>query len=377
MKRLLIVLAVVFMGGASVHGVPLKFEGGRVDAQGGDNEGFTDVFFTQVFDVAPVVIATPTRNGSDPASIRIRNVTSTGFQIVVVEPPGEDGAHADMNVTYFALEPGVGRLGSTGGPLIQAGTIDTTTAIGKSGIFSSGAGGFDGVDNISFGESFNASPALLTTIQTMNNESANLLPNDPSTPFLNVTVETGSVSTTGANVALERGEIDDTGENASDGINGPETIGFIAIEQSNGLLATDNAGLVLFDAFDTGITIPGSVNGTGNSGLGAGEDIPFNVLFSGIPGAVAGQTSRVGADGSWVRIGNADLATMTSLRVVTDEDQFTDDERGHADESASIFAFDFNGQSVIIGSLPVPEPTTAMLCGVAVVGLISRRRRSA
>ena len=48
---------------------------------------WTGVAFQQAFDTTPVVFVLPTNQGGDPATLRIRNVTTTGFEVVVVERP--------------------------------------------------------------------------------------------------------------------------------------------------------------------------------------------------------------------------------------------------------------------------------------------------
>jgi RHS repeat-associated protein len=67
---------------------------------------FTSVAFRQSYAKKPVVIALPTKRGSNPASVRIRNVTKNGFQIAQVEPAPSDGTHSSMTIHYLAIEPG-------------------------------------------------------------------------------------------------------------------------------------------------------------------------------------------------------------------------------------------------------------------------------
>ena len=46
------------------------------------NPIWTGVTFAQPFKVRPVVVAMPTNDGGDPASVRIQNVTTSGFEIL-------------------------------------------------------------------------------------------------------------------------------------------------------------------------------------------------------------------------------------------------------------------------------------------------------
>ncbi|NOZ52508.1 MAG: hypothetical protein GXP08_05105 [Gammaproteobacteria bacterium] len=73
----------------------------------GITPGFTAVSFKQVYNVPPVVTVLATSAGKEPSALRIRNVTTTGFEIVQVEHLKEDGAHAGMTIDYLAVAPGI------------------------------------------------------------------------------------------------------------------------------------------------------------------------------------------------------------------------------------------------------------------------------
>ena len=53
----------------------------------------TPVSFQQTFDVPPIVVAISDQRGSNAASIRITDITTTGFNAVVLEPDNFDGRH--------------------------------------------------------------------------------------------------------------------------------------------------------------------------------------------------------------------------------------------------------------------------------------------
>ena len=74
------------------------------------NPGFVTVSFQQSYATAPVVLVLPTSEGSDPTSVRIRSVTSTGFEISQVEPANNDGIAPPMTVPYVVVEPGIHRF---------------------------------------------------------------------------------------------------------------------------------------------------------------------------------------------------------------------------------------------------------------------------
>ncbi|MEZ4982843.1 MAG: hypothetical protein R2769_14890 [Saprospiraceae bacterium] len=59
------------------------------------------------FATKPLIFAQMvTENDSFPANVRIRNVSTTQFEIKVVEEEGADNLHGDETVAWFAIEPG-------------------------------------------------------------------------------------------------------------------------------------------------------------------------------------------------------------------------------------------------------------------------------
>jgi MSHA biogenesis protein MshQ len=332
---------------AAAHAA-VKLEGGFKSLPGTSNgqTTFESVTFSQTFDVVPVVIAVPAdESGSAPADIKIRNVTTTGFDIVQAEPPGEDGQHAANDVAFLAIEPGVGTLSD--GTLIQAGFHDTTTTVQKFG----GGGGFD---SLSFDPMavFDNPPAVLAHIQTMNNESASdPPPGGPSTPW--ITAHPSNVTTAGFDLALERAEVDD-----GSSVTATETIGWVAINTTTvsgddiytaGSFLDHTATSILYEARRTADVIDGWDQG--------GEDLSYFQTFAAEPRVVATLNTRDGADGGWLRAGPS-TAALVNLRV--DEDRFNDGERDHTPERAGFFAFseDFTAE---LAPLVIPEPSTLLV----------------
>jgi choice-of-anchor A domain-containing protein len=59
------------------------------------------------FATKPLIFAQMvTENDSFPANVRIRNVSTTQFEIKIVEEEGADNLHGDETVAWFAIEPG-------------------------------------------------------------------------------------------------------------------------------------------------------------------------------------------------------------------------------------------------------------------------------
>lgn len=93
---------------------------------------YHQVTFRQSYVTPPVVVVLATNQGSDPAAIRVRNVTTTGFEAAQVEPANNDGPHAAMTMHYLAVEPGTHELPD--GTRILADTISTSSQQHGSGV---------------------------------------------------------------------------------------------------------------------------------------------------------------------------------------------------------------------------------------------------
>lgn len=276
--------------------------------------GFHSVSFRQAYPTPPVVVAIASNEGSDPASLRIRNVTTTGFEMIQVEPRNNDGPHISMTVHYIAVEPGVHVLPD--GTLIEAGTHATTSLQGGTNQPFTG-----GWDNILFSAPFNDAPAVLTQIQSLNNET-NAIPDQTSTPWITAAVQ--GITQGGFSVALERSEVADGAT-----ITSSESIGYIAISGNAAGQFTDAvANTILYESILTREQVQGWSDGCFN--------IAFTNTYSSVPLAVASKTTRLGDNGGWFR--RCGLST-SALGLATDEDIFLDSERTHIAERAAVLVF--------------------------------------
>ena len=307
---------------------------------------FHQVTFQQAYSQPPLVFSLATNAGSDPAALRVRNVTTTGFEISMVEPKSLDGAHgAAMQTAYLAVEPGAATL--PGGLTIEAGSISTATTIQKD-LNGSGSGSFE---SISFASSFASAPALLLQIQTMNNE-AGAVPGAASDPWM--TASAGTVSATDAEIALGRAE---TATSATPLVQA-EQLAYVALSVGTGTIDAAGGASVTYDAFRSPDVITGWENTSG-----AGNQIDFNAAFDSPPLVIATISKRDGADGGWMRRGDV---TASSVWLTTDEDTFYDAERSHTSEVASVVAFS--------EPFVVPEPTTLLLLALGALAMPKRRR---
>lgn len=99
----------------------------------------------------PIVVVGPPRvKGSDPCVVRIRNVTSTGFDARIYEWNYLDGSHVVETVNYLVVEKG--RTTLPDGSVVEAGTFTGTTSF----------------KTVSFNGSFAKTPVVMTTIASVN-----------------------------------------------------------------------------------------------------------------------------------------------------------------------------------------------------------------
>ena len=180
------------------------------------DDTITHINFRQNYDVAPLVFTMPSTKGSHPATLRVVNITNTGFDIYTIEPQGEDGPHAKLTkIPYIAIEQGTHTLPD--GTKIVAELISTKKYQAKGDSSSSW-------ESVSL-SGFTKTPTILTEIQTRNNERTDeSVPDSLSKPWLTVTVD--EIDTNSFKVALERSETTDGA------ITENENIAYLAINSS-------------------------------------------------------------------------------------------------------------------------------------------------
>ena len=291
-----------------------QLEGGEVGLNNTFNTpAATRVTFAQVYDTVPVVVALPNQRGGDPSALRVSNVSTLGFDVVQVEPTGNDGPHLDMPVSYLVVQPGSHVLPD--GTRVSAGVL-TTTAVQHG----SGVTGAESWARVTFADRFDAAPVFVAALQSINNES-NSPPGAPSQPWLTVAVQ--NAARDGADVALERSE---AGPGA---VVTPEAIGWIAIDADVTGTLIDNAGAsVAYEAQKTDARFRGWTDGC--------TTIDFLNNYATAPRAVATKRTRFEDDGGWLRNCSVN-ASRIGLRV--DEDRDFDNERTHVAEAADLIAF--------------------------------------
>ena len=302
---------------------------------------FTSVTFQETFDVIPIVVALPSDQGGDPAALRIRSVTTSGFEISAVEPTGNDGPHISMTIHYIAIEPGTHILPD--GTELAAG-LHPTNSIQSKFLPSNW-------DLVPFGTTLDATASVVAAIQSLNSENiiAPTAPDAPSSPFLTVT--TRNANTSSVELALERSE-DTSGTVVS------EDIGWIAFPSNNDgtfIDTLDNA--IGWDARITDDAVVGWDNGCTTHAFSATNWPNARIA--------ATKHTRDGVDGGWVR--RCDL-TGTAIGLVIDEDIADDPERGHTDERVALLSFSESFHANFEGLIQASKTVSTPAGGYALPG---------
>ncbi|MEO1203585.1 MAG: hypothetical protein AAFX10_12810 [Pseudomonadota bacterium] len=277
------------------------------DTSGGG--GWTSVSFIQSFDTVPHVYVLPTTDGTDPATLRIRNVTAAGFEVVQTEPSANDGPHAAMSTAYLAIEPGAHTL--PGGVRIVSSSYTTTSFANR---FISTTW-----DNRAFPATFSATPAVLAMVQGLSNETGNP-PATSSIPFLEAGVR--NVGPGGLQLTLERAE------STAGTVTSPERIAYLGIDAGANVSFVDSlSNSIQLQSLLTPRNIRGFDNGCFVNSYGA--------AFPGTPLSVASMNTRFGNNGGWLRRCSESAA---GIGLTVDEDIDTDSERNHITEVAGVVA---------------------------------------
>lgn len=315
----LICIGICFFATQSAHA--WRMESDMVTLVTG-NSTFTTVAFRQTYPVPPLVFATPTNAGSDPAVLRIQNVTTMGFQVAAVEPSGNDGAHGAMTFAYIAVEPGSQTFPD--GTRIEA-FARSTTSVQHGTFLLPSAGVAETWDRVSYPTAFSSRPVVLGMIQGMANETGTV-PGGPSVPFLSVAME--RVTNNGLDLALQRSE------SGSGTVTNNEVIGVLAIQDVGTGSFFDNLlnTALRFETLYTAVDIVG----WDNEGGGVCTTTSFASPYAGNPLVTATMATLNGNNGGWIR--RCSLSA-SQVGLVVDEDVDTDTERNHIPEQAAVIIF--------------------------------------
>ncbi|RLA69039.1 MAG: hypothetical protein DRG09_06725, partial [Epsilonproteobacteria bacterium] len=279
------------------------------------------VTLQQSYDTTPLIFAFIDEgsgyNGDSSVALRVRNISTTSFEIVQVEPQSSvgdvEGEHAAVNVHYVAIEAGNHTLSD--GTRFLAGIHNTNSSLGKN----------DGVtdvwDTVNFSSSFSTTPVILSNIQSMNNEISTL-PGASSRPWMVTALRDNT--TTNFQVSLERAETSDGSINVS------EDIGYLAIESNvQSSIYDTSCNAISYETIRTSDSVRGWDSGC--------YSVSFINAYTTVPNVLGTQETRDGGDGGWLRQCSSGTGTVG---ITVDEDQAGDIERAHTTEIAGLLIFE-------------------------------------
>ncbi|WP_099248378.1 Hint domain-containing protein [Pelagimonas phthalicica] len=237
----------------------------------------------------PVFALSATNNGGNQFILRITDQTldangdTISFTFIIEEWEYHDGPHgATETINWIAVEEGVHTLPD--GRVIEAGTSDIASTGQNTG------------DSVSFSGSFTEPPVVLTSVMSENDTTT--VDSDPS-----------NITASGFDLTLQE-------EEGEDGVHASETIGWIAIE-------------------------PGGDAASGTANTHDGVDENTDVLSLGdtfSDGVVVAETQTInGGDTATVVI---DGQTNSSVGVFVEEEQSSNSETNHINETVGIVAFE-------------------------------------
>lgn len=261
----------------------------------------------------PVVVAfINTRNEGQSVDVRVTDVTRNSFRVFLQEPPGTEPTHPDEYVSYIVMEEGQHEL--EGGLVVEAG-LQLTSAVHR------GGQGFTG-DLISFTTPFTATPAVLTTLNTHNNNAF--------MSSLATTVLLGSFK-------ISQEALETNSPSVS------ESIGWMAFSTPGfGTTSGDSPYVAMYAAQDS----------TKNGVTQTAHSIDLSPAnFTELPDLVVNLYGEYGVDGSYAR--GAGIFTTLTQTVYAEEDITKDTERNHASEPFAWVGFRHNSDlfSVQVGPM--------------------------
>jgi PKD repeat protein len=243
--------------------------------------------FSESF-IHPVVVAgAPSRNGTDPCVIRLRNITPTGFEIRIQEWTYLDGVHYKETVAYLVMEQGNFTLDD--GTLVEARQFTSSDT---------------NFQTVQFNKTFTVEPVVMTSIATFNEEDT-------------VTGRLKNISATSFDHKTQEQEL-------SNG-HGSETVNYIAWEPSHTTI--DNIAVI--------------VNKTANKVKNRWYNINFGEQLTDSPIFLGTMQSQDGQDSSAIRYSNK---TDSNIKVMIEEEKSADNETRHTSEAVGYFLFS-NGQT--------------------------------
>ncbi|MEM1276376.1 MAG: SdrD B-like domain-containing protein, partial [Pseudomonadota bacterium] len=184
-----------------VNGQPARIELGALEITQEDRGQWTRVDFEIAIPDAVVVAGPLSFNGIDSATVRVRNVDETGFEIQINEWAYLDGWHVTESVSWMAATRGTHQLSD--GTVIQAGSTQAQD---------------ETKSEVTFDAAFDDAPIVFTQVASDNGSDA-------------VATRNTAVTENGFSVQMQE-------EEYRDKLHVPEQVDWIAVEKGSTLLTT-------------------------------------------------------------------------------------------------------------------------------------------
>ena len=311
----------------------------------------TEVVFEQAFPAGtkPLVFLSPSINAATPdqdgpSSLRLLEVSNTGFKVRQLEPSANQSYYTPSqlmaDIDYVAALPG--KITLSNGQEMYAGTFKLRAENTDKELQGSKNGNptdpHRGWKSVLFPpDMFGQKPTLMLEIQSNNNSRW-------------LTAAGNQVTKTRFKAALEQSEV--RGGNA----NNPETVAYLAALPGHGTFELFGKTV----GYDFQHARSGRKDGVQDFETRCNETTPFKYLdFISPPVMVVGKLSRSGNNGGWIRRCHRDSKVMS---IVMDEDQDSDEERSHVPEDVSYMAFSIERDEAEPDFEFGPYPDSALTC---------------
>ena len=250
----------------------------------------------------PVVFALPlSRNGADPAVVRITDIQSDNFTVYLQEAEYKDGAHINESFSYLVLEAGTWELDNS--TLLEVGTVDTNLVTTQ------------GWENIDFNADFENTPVILSQVQS-----------NADNQFVRTRQHQANID--GFSLSMEEEEaLKSSGH-------GHETVGWLAIDSGQG-----NWGELEYQAGHTAREVNHNQ-----------YNLDFTHDFTNTPSLFASLASFYGVDSAGLRYQNL---SDTQVQIILEEDTSLDSEIAHTNEIVDFLAISGTGDLTAIAYEPV------------------------
>jgi len=247
-------------------------------------DAWSQVTFEQQFTDPIVVTGSLSYNGKEPAVVRIRNLSSSGFEIRIQEWEYLNDRHSSETLNYLVMERGNYTLED--GTRVAAGSFEPV----KTGSF----------ETIKFVQDFPIVPIVFTSLSSMN--------------------DSATVTTRIRNISVDSFQAKMQEQEASFQDHGMETISYVAWEPAMGILASRDF----------------EVNRTANKVRHKPYRIPFQQNFVDAPIVLIAMQTTDGGDTANLRWSEND---QLSVSVKATEEQSKDSETKHTSEVVGYMVF--------------------------------------